>query len=258
MPTKMIVKPIRTKILKPPQDDLLAIIKQSLKKIPERSVLVIASKVVSIWEGRCIKKSAIDKQRLIEQEADMFLRWIYPRHLRATHTVKNHLLIRSAGIDESNANGFYILWPLNAYLSAQKIYSWIKKEYRAKNFGVIIVDSHSIPLRRGTFGISLGYFGFNPIFDYRGKKDLFGKKFRFTQNNIVDGLAAAAKLVMGEGSEKTPLCLISGLNFVQFGNKVLKSRKRYSSLEVPFDEDIFFPLIKRLPWKRGIPKKRLS
>ncbi|MBI4363785.1 MAG: coenzyme F420-0:L-glutamate ligase [Candidatus Doudnabacteria bacterium] len=247
----MIVKPIKTRILKPPQDDLPQVIKSSIKKIPEHSVLVIASKVVSIWEGRCIPRNSIEKQKLIEQEADKFLVWSYPKHTRATHTLKNNLLIRSAGIDESNAHGFYILWPINAYKSARKIYDWIRKEYGAKNFGVIIVDSHSIPLRRGTFGISLGYFGFNPIYDYRGQKDLFGKRFRFTQANIVDGLAAAAKLAMGEGAEKTPLCLITKLDFVQFANKAFKPRKRYSSLEVPLSEDIFFPLIKNLPWKKN-------
>lgn len=253
----MIVKPIKTRILLPPQDDLLEVIKSSVKSIPEKSILVIASKAVSIWEGRCISKKTIDKQRLIEREADIFLPWNYPKHRRTTHTVKNNLLIRSAGVDESNADGFYVLWPRNAGHSAKKIYDWVKKNYKVKDFGLIIVDSHSIPLRRGTFGISLGHFGFNPLFDYRGQKDLFGKKFRFTQANIVDGLAAAAKLIMGEGSEKTPLCLIRDLDFVQFGNKLFKSRKRYSSLEIPLDEDIFFPLIKRLPWKHGNRKKRL-
>lgn len=246
----MNVKPIKTRILKPPQDDLLAVIKQAVKKIPERSVLVIASKVVSIWEDNCVKKGAISKQKLIEQEAERFIHWYYPKKRHATITVKNNLLIRSSGIDESNGEDCFILWPKNSTRSAKKIYDWIRKTYRVKNFGVVIADSHSIPLRRGTFGISLGHWGFRPIHDYRGLKDLFGKKFRFTQTNVVDSLAATGKLVMGEGAEKTPLCLITDIGFVKFGNKSFRSRKHFSSLEVPLHEDIFFPLIK-VKWKKG-------
>ena len=38
----------------PPKDDLLAAVSGSLKFLREKSVLVVTSKVVSIWQGRCI------------------------------------------------------------------------------------------------------------------------------------------------------------------------------------------------------------
>ena len=50
----MIIKTVKTRILKPPKDDLLEVISQSIKSLPEKSIVVITSKVVSIWQGRCV------------------------------------------------------------------------------------------------------------------------------------------------------------------------------------------------------------
>lgn len=248
----VIVQPIKTRILRPPRDNLLGVIKKSVQKIPERSILVISSKVVSIWQGRCLAKNQVaDKKRLILAEADKYLFWKYPLKRQAIITVKNNILIRSAGVDESNAGGFLVLWPKQPNETAKKLQVWLKQSYRLKQIGVIIVDSHSIPLRRGTFGIALGYFGIQPIKDYREKKDLFGRSFRFTQMNIVDALATAGLLAMGEGAENTPMALISDVDFVKFQNTLYKPTKRFSSLEVPAKEDVFFSLLTKLPWKRG-------
>ena len=233
----------------PPQDDLLAVIKQSVKKIPENSILAIASKVVSIWEGRTVHESKIDKRELIKQEADKFAYWGYDKR-RTVMTIKNNIIIRGAGIDKSNGNGFYILWPSNPDESARKIHDWIKKTYGTKIFGVVIVDSHSIPLRRGTFGISLGHYGFRALNDYRGTTDLFGKKLRFSQANIVDSLAAAAQVCVGEGSESTPLALITDVAFVKFGLAFPQSKRPYSSLKVPINEDIYGPILNKLKWRK--------
>ncbi len=50
----MIIKPIKTRILNPPKDDLLQAMAASVKSLPEKSILVITSKVISIWQGRCV------------------------------------------------------------------------------------------------------------------------------------------------------------------------------------------------------------
>ena len=62
-------------------------------------------------------------------------------------TMKNNILIPTAGIDESNGKGYYILWPKDPYQSAKKIYNFIKQEFKLNNFGIIISDSHCVPLR---------------------------------------------------------------------------------------------------------------
>ena len=63
----MRIKAIKTRLLKPPKDDLYGVISSRIKKLPERSVLVMASKVVSIHQGRCVLKSKVtDKDELIK------------------------------------------------------------------------------------------------------------------------------------------------------------------------------------------------
>ena len=144
----MIIKPIKTKKLLPPKDDLFAVLRDAFKRIPERSIVVVASKIVSIGEGRCVPMDAVaDKDNLIVSEAEYYL----PRDKKTPwvmHTMKHNLLIPTAGIDESNANGFYILWPKDPKASAKRIYDWLKQTYGATEFGVVITDSHSLPLRR--------------------------------------------------------------------------------------------------------------
>lgn len=246
----MKIVPIHTRIIRPPHDDLLLAIEKSLSRIPERSILVITSKVVSIWQGKCVSKKEIkDKNALVRQEADYYFprskvpgRWIM-------HTMKRNLFLPMAGIDESNANGFYILWPDNPPATAKKLHQWLKKRYSIKQVGVIITDSHTIPLRRGVIGISLAHAGFLPLNDYREKRDLFGRKFFMTQTNVVDGIAASAVTCMGEGNESTPLALVTDVPFVRFGAHM--SRKRFSSLEIPLKEDLYAPFLSSPLWKKG-------
>ncbi len=246
----MRIEPIKTRVLIPPRDDLLGAIRDALRTVPERSVLAITSKVVSIGEGRCISKSEVaDKDELIRQEADKYL----PRDLAPSgwvmHTIKNNLFIPSAGIDESNAKDHYILWPADVKKTAAELREWIQKEYGVREVGVIITDSHTIPLRRGTMGISLARAGFAAIKDYRGKDDLFGRKYLITTLDVADGLAAAAVLAMGEGSEQTPLALITDIPFVELG--VEESSAPFSAHEIDEKEDLYYPLLSAVPWEKG-------
>lgn len=247
----MIIKPIKTKKLIPPKDNLFSAIRRAIKKIPERSILIVTSKVLGIHEGRCVAVQDVrDKDTLIISEADYYL----ARDKKApwvVHTLTHNLFIPTAGIDESNANGFYILWPKNPKRSAREIYTWVQKIYGVKDVGVVITDSHSIPLRRGVMGISLAHYGFAPLNDYRGTKDLFGRDFHVSQTNVADGLAAAAVLVMGEGSEQTPIALATDIAFVTFASKPVVSKKEFSSFEIPITQDMYAPFFSRMKWRKG-------
>ena len=247
----VIITPIKTRTLVPPQDDLISVIRKSVRRIPEKSIMVITSKVVSIWQGRCLKKEDYpEKDKLIISEAEKYL----PRDLIPNkwvmHTINNHLILPTAGIDESNAGGYYILLPEFPRRAAEKLWRKLREIYRVKNLGIIISDSHSLPLRRGTVGVSLAHYGFQPLKDYRGRHDLFHREFKITQSNLADSLAASAVAVMGEGSEQTPLALISDIPFVKFGREV-RSRKLHSSFYVPEKEDIYHSLFAKLPWRKG-------
>ena len=248
----MNIQTIKTRVLVPPKDNLWEVLEQSLPKLKENTILTITSKIVSICEGRCIPiKDIKKKDALIKKESYKYL----PRDIIkggwVMHTLTQNLLIPTAGIDESNALGHYILWPKNPVASAKKIHSWLRKKYHIKNVGVIITDSHSVILRRGTVGISLAYYGFKPINDYRHTKDLFDRNLKITQSNIADGLASSAVVCQGEGNEQTPIALISDVPFVSFTSKQWKPKENFSSYEVPPGEDLYFQLLKNLPWKRG-------
>lgn len=247
----MIIKPIKTKKLIPPHDDLFSAIRSVIKKIPERSILAVTSKVVSINEGRCVLKEKVpDKDKLIMAEAEYYL----PRDPKAPwvmHTLLHNLLIPTAGIDESNANGFYILWPQDPKQSAREIYNWMRATYKTKECGVVITDSRSGLLRRGVIGISLSSWGFAPLNDYRGQHDLFGREFEVSQANVPDGLASAAVVAMGEGAEQTPLALITDIPFVRFQLTPYQSKKEFSSFEVALKEDLYAPFFSRVKWRKG-------
>jgi len=248
----MIVRVIKTRPLIPPQDDLLSVIKQSFLKfkLKEKSIIVITSKVVSIWEGRCVKISKkINKEKLIKKEADLYIDRKKVPGEYVMLTIKDNVLIPTSGIDESNANGYYILWPEKPFLSAQKIYNFIKKEFKLKDFGIIISDSHTTPLRNGIMGIGISYYGFYPLRDYRGKKDIFGRKLKMSQTNIVDSLAASAVYLMGEGSEQSPIAIIEDVGDINFKiNKI----KKPDLLQINIDQDIYAPILKSVKWKKTL------
>ena len=256
--TNMIVKPVKTRIIMPPKDNLLAAISDSLKSLREKSVIVITSKVVSIWQGRCIPiQQYPNEDELIAQEADAYLPREKAPGAWVVQTLKDNLLIPSAGIDKSNANEHYILWPRKPNMAAKELYDWIRKKYQVKELGVIISDSHTIPLRRGVLGISLAHYGFVPLQDYRGKPDLFGRTLKITQKNIADGLAAAAVLVMGEGAESTPLAVIQNIPWIKFTFKPWRPRKPFSSFKIKTSEDLYYPLISSADWKQGGNGKKI-
>ena len=242
----MLVKAIKTRPLLPPKDDLLSVIKESILSLKENSIIVVTSKVVSIWEGRCVKISEVkSKDELIKQEADLYLdrQGPLPEHLILS--IKNNILIPSSGIDESNANGYYILWPENVFASAKEIYNFIKKEYGLKDFGVIISDSHTTPLHTGIMGIGLAYHGFNPLKNYIGTKDIFGRELKMSQKNILDSLAAAAVFTMGEGAEQTPIAVIEDAGNIEFSENVPEDL-----MKISMDKDIYSPLLKSVKWKK--------
>ncbi|MFH0821097.1 MAG: coenzyme F420-0:L-glutamate ligase, partial [Candidatus Peregrinibacteria bacterium] len=154
-------------------------------------------------------------------------------------TIKNYTLIADAGIDRSNANGYYVLWPKNLKSLIKQLRDYLKRKYHLKKLAVIVVDSHLMPLRAGTIGISTGFYGLKPLIDYRGTPDVFGRKLKYTRANIIDSLAAISSLLMGEGKEQTPMLVIRGANFVKFTEKDTARQ-----LLIEPENDVYRPLLK--------------
>lgn len=205
--------PIKTRILQPPQDDLFEVFDESLIEVMAGDIVVVSSKVVSIHEGHCVPVEGSDKKALIAQEAQISIpREYWPSSL----TVAHNAFIGTAGIDESNANGHYVLLPKDPFESAHTIYSYIKKRFSIERVGVVITDSHSSPLRRGAMGVAIGWWGFKPTINHVGKPDLFGREFRIEVSNIADAIAAGAGLVMGETDECQPVVIARGVPDLSF------------------------------------------
>ncbi|MEK7567875.1 MAG: coenzyme F420-0:L-glutamate ligase [Patescibacteria group bacterium] len=240
----MQVESFKLPALKPPHADLCEAVFASKIKLKDGDILAIASKVVSIDEGRCIPVEAIDKKILINKEADFITK---KKPLRfSPFTITKNVLIRSAGIDESNGNGHYILWPKNPDKSAERLRRIFMKHYGLKKLGIIITDSISSPLRFGAIGFALGFAGFEPVYDYRGSQDIFGRKFKFERANLADGLAAAAVIEMGEGDEKKPVVLIRGVS-----EKVWQKTKDSKKLRVFLKDDFYYELLKSVKWVKA-------
>ena len=244
----MKVKNFKTHLIQP-NESLLNIIYQHISKIPNQSILVITSKILSLCQNRIIAKTKVlNKQVLIEQEAEQYLAVTATKYPDIYLTIKQNILIPNAGIDESNGNECYILYPLNIQAEVNKIWQACKEQYQITKLGVIITDSHTTPLRRGVTGIALAWCGFKPLHDYIGSPDLFGNKLRVTKLNIVDSLAAAAVFCMGEGNEQTPLALITETEKIVFQEQT-PSAQELAEVTIPLQEDIYAPLLTNIPWK---------
>ncbi len=231
--------PLKTRPILPPQDDIYAVLEQYLPTLHEKDVLCITSKILAIHQGRCIKiDQTINKDELIKAEAEYYIDRAFVPGQLAILTLKEHTLIPSSGIDESNSNGYYILWPKDSFALAQEIGIFLKEKYQLKELAVIITDSHTTALRWGVLGISTGFYGLEPLEDCRGAQDIFGRKLKITQKNVVDALSVLAVAVMGEGNEQTPLCLIRSADFVTFTD-----RTDYNHFFIPPETDIYKPLL---------------
>ncbi len=241
----MKVTPVKTHKISS-QESLFGILDKYIAELPENSVVAVTSKIVSITEGRVVKEEGTDKDELIKQESQYYL----PREENPYHvslTITNNTLIASAGIDESNANGNYVLWPQNPQQSANEIREHLSSKFGIKNLGVIITDSKTTPLRWGVTAIAIAYSGIDPLMDYIGKEDLFGRKFVFEKMSIIDNFASAAAVVMGEGNEQTPIAVITDIPFVKFTDK----KPPPDELKISLDEDLYGPILKSVPWNRG-------
>lgn len=246
----MKITSIKTDKLIPLKDnDLLKVLEKYLPEIQDNSILAVTSKIVAICEGRVCKIDKCDKDKLIVQEAQYYL----PREenpYNVSLTVARNNLVASAGIDESNGGGFYILWPKDPEKSANQIRQFLKEKYNLKNIGVIITDSKTTPMRWGVTAIALAYSGFKPLKNYIGRPDLFGRNFQYEQTNIIDCLASAAILLMGEGAEQTPLAIFSDIPFIEFQDTE-PTQEELNKIKIGLEEDIYSPILKSAPWKKG-------
>jgi len=241
----MKISPIKTHIVQQ-GESLERVLDRYITTLKEGSVVAITSKIVSVCQGRIVSKDSCNKKDLIYKEADAVVMTDsnpYDLYL----TVKNNILIPSAGIDESNADGVYILYPEKIQEVAAVLWSHLRLKHGIKHLGVIITDSHTTPMRRGVTGISLGWCGFKPLYSYVGKPDIYQKPLHVTQINLLDALATSAVLIMGEGDEMTPIAMLEGAPKLEFLERKPTSEEEVS-VSISMEEDIYAPLLMSASW----------
>jgi len=229
-------------------ESLADILDAYIPPLEEQMVIAITSKIISLCQGRVIPKESVpDKYQLICNEADGYLENVTPNPYDIYLTITNHILIPSAGIDESNGNGFYILYPQDIQATAAFVWEYLRKRDNITHLGIVITDSHTTPLRRGVTGIGLGWCGFIPLHSYVGKPDIYGNPLRVTQINTLDALAAASVFAMGEGAEQTPLVLIKDAPHIEYLARLPRLEEE-ESLRIALKDDLYAPLLESVSW----------
>lgn len=250
----MLVTPIKTDKVTAKALGIDELLDHHLTAFAEDSILVVTSKVVSLCEG-AVLPAGHDKaarNELIKQQADMYHEPAMTQEGFMYHfTIKHNTLIPASGIDESNGDGHYILWPKDPIASANHIRAYVRKRFGVKRAGVIITDSTIGLSRWGTLGITIGHSGFAAIKSYIGTPDLFGRILKLSKANVAGGLASAAVLAMGEGAEQTPIAVISDVPFVEFQDADPTSEEIATYYVSPLQDEPFMPFFREDEWQKG-------
>ena len=169
-------------------------------------ILILAQKIVSKAENRFCNLNDIKPGNLAIKYADIIgkdprlVELILSESSKVLRTRKGLIIVQhklgficaNAGIDHSNVRGdegesekVVLLLPVNPDKSALIIQKQIQKIIK-KNIGVIIIDSHGRPWRRGVVGVSIGGSGVPAVIDRRGCIDRFGYKLKATEIGVAD------------------------------------------------------------------------
>lgn len=233
-------------------DSVERVIAESIPSLPEKSVLVIASKIFSFAENRLVPRTTNDKGEkwaLAKQEADW---WLDPDQSKyqCMLTIKGNWMFANAGIDESNAENHYALWPTDPQRSVNQIWQFLRSQYGVSEVGVIMSDSRALPLSWGVMGHAIASCGFEVLKSYIGKPDLHGRLMQMEQINMAQSLVSVGTVVMGEGSEQTPLAVITDIPSLVYVDHV-PTMEELAAVSITIQDDIFAPLLTRVPWQKG-------
>ena len=186
-----------------------------------RDIVAVAQKVVSKAEGRIVRLADIEPSARAlaiarQTEKDARLVEAILRESRRIVRCRGDVLIcethhgficANAGVDRSNVDGgdTVTLLPLDPDRSARRIAEELE-------CGVIITDTFGRAWREGLLDTAIGLAGVPPFVDFRGTPDCYGYPLHASVLAAVDGLAAAAGLVMGKAGQ-TPADIIRGFTW---------------------------------------------
>lgn len=248
----MIVKAYKTNLIKA-GDSLEELFKNNVPKIEENSIVTIVSKAFSFSENRLVTKvegTREELHKLAKQEADYYLDSLLSRY-NLLLTIKGNWMFVNSGVDQSNSENQYTLWPKDPQESVNKIWKFLRSHYGLKNVGVIMTDSKSFPLSWGVVGHGISYCGFNPLKDYRGTKDLHGREMEMERMSVVQSIATAASFEMGEGNEQRPIAVVSDFQQDIEWLDHAPTKEELDELAITIEDDLFAPMLNAVEWTKG-------
>ena len=194
-------------------------------EINDGDILVFSQKIVSKNEGRMLSLSSVNPSLLANGIANSYgkdprlIELILSESERIVRMENGIIIVKTkhgfvcanAGIDESNVqDGYVTLLPKDPDKSAILLKERIEQK-TGKNISVIISDTFGRPFRLGQTDVAIGIAGLEPILDYNGKPDTFGKIMRVTAIAVADEICSASELVMGK-VEKCPIAIVRNYN----------------------------------------------
>ncbi len=211
-----------------PGDDIGALIAQSSNEmkfnLSDGDIVVVAQKVISKSEDRLVNLESITPSELAleiarRQNRDPHLIEVILCESSRIVRMEGHILITetrhgfvcaNAGVDQSNVRGeqWVSLLPIAPDESALLLKRRLA-ELLNVDVAVIITDTFGRPWREGLTNVAIGVAGMNPIDDFRGKTDDYGRQLSATVLAVADELAAAAGLLMKKTS-RIPVIVIHG------------------------------------------------
>jgi coenzyme F420-0:L-glutamate ligase/coenzyme F420-1:gamma-L-glutamate ligase len=226
-----------------PGDDIASLIVEAARSLHVRlahgDIVVIGHKVISKSEGRTVRLSEVKPSprafRLarISRKDPRLVQLILSESKRVIKVSPGIVLVEAkqgvvclnAGIDKSNVQGrdAYCLLPRDPDRSAKRIARRIQT-LAGEKVRTIVTDTYSRPFRVGQCEFAIGASGLDPFVDYRGTRDLFGRVLKFKRVSIVDEIASAAELVMGQGDEGVPVAIVKGVGRAHGASSTPRSR----------------------------------
>jgi coenzyme F420-0:L-glutamate ligase/coenzyme F420-1:gamma-L-glutamate ligase len=214
-------------------DDLALQIMTAAAKVglalQDGDILIVAQKVISKAEGRIVDLDSIrpspaaialgEKQnrdpRLIEvilSESALLVR--DDSHVLITET-KHGFVCANAGVDRSNVEGenLVALLPVDPDASARGLRTRLRQLLDIE-VAIIITDTFGRAWREGLANAAIGLAGINPLLDFRGQLDDYGKELSATVLAIADELAAASGLLMRK-TARVPVVHVRGYAYEQ-------------------------------------------
>jgi coenzyme F420-0:L-glutamate ligase/coenzyme F420-1:gamma-L-glutamate ligase len=186
-------------------------------------VFVVAQKIVSKAEGAIVRLDGVEASATAAEWAaahakDPRVIEVILRQSRRIVRMERGILIAethhgficaNAGVDASNVEpGFVTVLPDDPDASAARLRVALMATFGCP-VAVIVSDTFGRAWREGVVNVALGVAGLQPLIDYRGSADTYGRPLTSTVIALADELAAAAEIVTRKTSG-TPVAIVRG------------------------------------------------